>query len=51
MKQSSAYQLGEASYKADEYITCPFATGTQEYRDWQDGWWDCHYAALNHYSY
>lgn len=49
--QSAAYQHGVESYLCNEYAPNPYATETDEYVDFQNGWWDTHYAALSSYEY
>lgn len=42
--QSAAYQQGVDAYWSDEYKTNPYPTGSDEFRDFQSGWWDTYYA-------
>ena len=51
MKTSKEYYEGVSSYKTDEYTPSPYEAGTQEDTDFQNGWWDTHYTALNNYNW
>jgi ribosome modulation factor len=38
---TEAHKQGEAAYKAGKSSTQnPYASGTTEHDDWQEGWWE-----------